>query len=278
MIILISISLGFLLSSFIQGIKTSNIDRLISIASSIFTGILSFIGVIISVGGAIFILKQQIDIDRNTEKERKEYEISIQLESLELLLESTIRDTDVMVNELTQIYINLYKENILYGDEVLELKQIEILDKGLSFGDMINELGESPFDKDKYKKQYADIYVKIYDAFHQGNDFKSLVYDKNWCNYILNIGINENKYEDKVDRINISKWLCMLDSSVIESNLSKLNSMSDEILKMKTRFELHRYITDFLIYRDEILNILAKRFDNEMEGIWSSTDYFQQNL
>lgn len=271
---------------------------LISIASSIFSGTISFIGVIISVGGAIFILKQQIYADRNIEKDKKEYEISVQLESLELLLESTIRDTDVMVNELTQIYINFYKENILYGDDVLELKQIEILDKGLSFGYMINELGESPFDKDKryinllskyniedikkhsyiYEKQYSDLYVKIYEAFHQGNDFKSLVYDKNWCTYILNIGINEKKYEDKVDRVNISKWLCTLDSSVIESNLSKLNNMSDETLKMKIRFEIHRYIADFLIYRDEILNILAYRFDNEMEGAFSSTEYFQQNL
>ncbi|WP_434793971.1 hypothetical protein TPDSL_05210 [Terrisporobacter petrolearius] len=279
----------------IKGIRVGAIDGtdIINVLATVLGGYLGLAGGIIGVLGAYLILKEQFTNEENNKK--KEEEIDIKM--LKNLLEHTVNETQVIVFEIVMIYTDFYEKYL--GGEVLELKCereeyfLSDLIENLSNKELIKEdigIFYHIFDCDKLnssksiakekeltKDEYLNTYSKIYKSYNGSIDYKSLVYDNNWINYIVAVRNNKKFIYDDVH--SIIRWLNTLNSNTLEKNQEKIKNIRGEflsrndqkevlVIEKKTKnieLEMISNIRDFIYYRDRIIEILhdESKFGND---------------
>ena len=292
-------------------------DILISVVPTVLGGYFGFVGSVIGIMGAYLILKEQMFQEKKRLDKELNEKSNLELELLVLLLESTIRDTDKVVYGMTRVYVDLFKKDLsdnYNGNQIFSSKLDDIKEckHNKFFSDIIlaitkdgaaadgeyfkRYLSNSRFEVDErlLNSKYKKVYEDIYDEFNNINDYKALVYDKNWSKYVINIKgkVNENEvtYTEKAVIIYINKWLSLLESMTIENNLNKLNSIDINISydiptghkienkKNQIKKELANHIKEFIYNRDIIIEILSSAFTTELDGISNSYNHLEEHF
>ena len=287
--------------------------------------LLAFIGAVIGSGigvlGAFFIYRFQVEHE----------EISTQnLNSnfIKELLIYTITETDSLILYMMNSYISLFVQNtnlkektvgfLMLKEQLQESSFLNLFQSDYekkTFPYMIDEVMRNAYifksyqnaeinkavniiSKDIIKSKQKDIRTEILEEYRNKSNFRDLVYDDNWCQYVHNMG--NIKFEDIRS---IIRWLTTL-SKDIENEILRIDSISkkielltkvnddlkskaensdnDEVVRIEAltdRFDVERNIfinnkkkrrlekeiskniCDFIYYRDEVILILQKHFN-----------------
>lgn len=258
-------------------------DILISVVPTVLGGYFGFVGAIIGIIGAYFMLKEQLN---NEVKQINEKE-NIDLKMMKNLLEYTVSETDFIISGICNKYSELYSNGFGKGVLRAKLKKLvdnpnEIIehlvctdvleyDKDILFEIYDEEQGNKIIEnKNLGQEIYIDTYRDIHKIFVSFKTYKELVYDKSWASYLVAIK-NSNKFVyDDIQAI--IKWLTLLSSDAVEENKEKLEQLNknhtsdgngnimrkirESLYSCPIQKELINHICDFIYYRDYIISLI----------------------
>lgn len=272
------------------------IGKLIAVRINSGDDVLGFLGAIIGVlgtYGAFYLGKLQ-------ENRKDKIQDKKELELLKNILEYTLNETDLTLSCMVEKYIELYKDNGLEGTLLVRCYESqtyipnmieELITDGLLEEDKrrtrkANEIESDDIRESKFynytkldKKKYLETYYNICDVFNETN-YKELVYDHNWYNYILNLPIKKNY---KVEYIKvITNWFVFLSSDSLRSSQEKIDRLLEEKVKAEATQDNMKFcqtgilykealevkkrqlkdIMDFINYRDGVVEVFEKLYDN----------------
>lgn len=218
-LIIPSVSFGFLIGSFLRGYKILGADNVISIVTTIFSGFMGFIGSLLGVLGAFYIYRLQIKNENEKKKDEEYKQKEHKKMILYTLLEFTYLQTRISYKDIISLYKNTYKDAYkdlvikynLSGDfkydyySMLKVKQSEDTQK---FDEYIDKLSE--------KLRNNMIGMNISDK---------VIYIENWYDYLDCI-------DDLKDLNLVRIWITMLKNSDKRISSYHFIANRDEINKL----------------------------------------------
>lgn len=245
--------------------------------------LLAFIGAVIGSGigvlGALFIYR--IQSENETERIK-----TLNSNFIKELLIFTVSETDSLIEYIMNSYISLFIQKTDLNKETFgflilkeQLQETSFLNlfksdyEKKTFPYMIDEVMRNEYsfktyknpdinkpiniiNKDIIKFKQKDIRAEILEEYKNKSDFKDIIYDENWCQYIHNIGHIEFK-----DIRVIIRWLTILSKNIdneisrIDKTLEKIDLLEKENKDLKSKSENENKD------EDERLNALSERFD-----------------